>query len=207
MTLAAAVRQKPLVAAILAAGESRRMGSPKALLPYRGKTFIEHLLEIARHPRISARRIVLGAHVEEIRARLPDETASIVVNPDWRQGQLSSIQAAIRTIPAEETAGLILCPVDHPLISQELIVRLIDAFDAGKKSVVLPLYHGRRGHPVIFAASLYSELLAASPAIGAREVVWAHASELQEVPTEVKGVVLNINDPETLQHAMENRED
>jgi CTP:molybdopterin cytidylyltransferase MocA len=203
MTPAAAVRQRPLVAAILAAGESRRMGTPKALLPYRGKTFIEHLLEITRHPRIAARRIVLGAHLDEIRAKLPGEAASIVVNPDWRQGQLSSIQAAIRTIPAEETAGLILCPVDHPLVSAKLIARLIDAFDAGESSVVLPAYRGQRGHPLIFHASLYPELLAASPAIGAREVVWAHPAELREVATEEEGVVLNIDDPETLRRALE----
>lgn len=206
MTLAAAVRQRPLVAVILAAGESRRMGTPKALLPYRGKTFIEHLLEITRHPRIAAGRIVLGAHRDEIRAKLPREAASIVVNPDWRQGQLSSILAAIQTIPADETAGLILCPVDHPLFSPKLIAQLIDAFYSTGQLIVLPVYHGRRGHPVIFAASLYPELLAASPAIGAREVVWAHAAQLHEVPTEEEGVVLNINDPETLRRALENSE-
>jgi molybdenum cofactor cytidylyltransferase len=206
MTIDAAVRQRPLVAVILAAGESRRMGTPKAMLPYRGKTFIEHLLEITRHTRITARRIVLGAHLDQISAKLPGEAASIVVNPDWRQGQLSSIQAAIHSIAADESAGIILCPVDHPLFSPKLIAQLIDAFDSTGQLVVLPVYHGRRGHPVIFAASLYPELLAASPAIGAREVVWAHAEQLHEVPTEEEGVVLNINDPETLRRALENRE-
>ena len=206
MTIAPAVRQRPLVAVILAAGESRRMGTPKALLPYRGKTFIEHLLEITSHPRIGARRIVLGAHLDQIRAKLSVEAASIVVNPDWRQGQLSSIQAAIRTIAPDETSGIILCPVDHPLFSLKLIARLIEAFDSTGRLIVLPVYHGRRGHPVVFAASLYAELLTASPAIGAREVVWAHAEQLQEVPTEEEGVVLNINDPETLRRALENRE-
>lgn len=205
MTMDAAVRQRPLVAVILAAGESRRMGTPKALLPYRETTFIEHLLEITRHSRIAATRIVLGAHLDQIRAKLPGE-ASIVANPDWRQGQLSSIQAAIRTIPTDETAGLVLCPVDHPLFSPILIAQLIDAFDSTGQLVVLPVYRGRRGHPVIFAASLYPELLVASPAIGAREVVWAHAAQLHEVPTEEEGVVLNINDPETLRRALENRE-
>jgi molybdenum cofactor cytidylyltransferase len=206
MTLDAAVRQRPLVAVILAAGESRRMGTPKALLPYRGKTFIEHLLEITRHTRIAARRIVLGAHLDQIRAKVPGEAASVVVNPDWRRGQLSSIQAAIRTVADDESAGIILCPVDHPLFSPKLIAQLIDAFDSTGHLVVLPVYHGRRGHPVIFAASLYPELLAASPAIGAREVVWAHTAELHEVPTEEEGVVLNINDPETLRRALEIRE-
>jgi CTP:molybdopterin cytidylyltransferase MocA len=206
MTLTTAVPQRPLIAAIVAAGESRRMGAPKALLPYRCKTFIEHLLEITSHPRIAAKRIVLGAHLDEIRAKLPNEATSIVVNPDWRQGQLSSIQAAVRTVRPGETAGLILCPVDHPLVSADLVARLIDAFDAGENSVVLPTYHGKRGHPLIFRANLYPELLAASPNVGAREVVWAHAAELLEVPTEEEGVVLNLNDPEILRRALKNSE-
>ena len=115
-----------LAAAILAAGESRRMGTPKALLPYRGKTFVEHLLEVARHPRVGATRVILGAHADEIRQKLRTDAASIVVNSDWRQGQLSSIQAAIRSLPEDRTEGLLLCPVDHPLISAALVARLIE---------------------------------------------------------------------------------
>jgi molybdenum cofactor cytidylyltransferase len=200
--LAAASRSRPLAAAILAAGESRRMGTPKALLPYRGTTFVEHLIEVTRHPRVGVTRVVLGAHVDEIRAKLRTEAASIVVNADWQQGQLSSIQAAIRSLPADETEGLILCPVDHPIVSAALVAQLIERFDASGKSVVLPTFHGKRGHPVIFRAALYDDLLAASPEVGARQVVWAHAADVLEVPAEEEGVILNLNDPATLERAL-----
>jgi len=192
-----------LAAAILAAGESRRMGTPKALLPYRGKTFVEHLLEVTRHPRVGVARVVLGAGADTIRekSRLAPET--IVVNPDWPKGQLSSIQAAIRSLPDGGTEGLLLCPVDHPLVSAALVARLIEEFDSSGKLIVLPTYRGRRGHPVIFRAALYPELLAAAPEVGARQVVWAHAADLLEVATEEEGVVLNLNDPETLKRATE----
>lgn len=192
-----------LAAVILAAGESRRMGRPKALLPYRGRTFVEHLLEVTQHPQVGLTRVVLGAGADEIRSTLRLDSAQVVVNPDWPKGQLSSLQAAIRTFPAGATEGLILCPVDHPLVSSALVARLIEAFDSKHKLVVLPTFKGRRGHPVIFRASLYSELLAASPELGARQVVWAHADAVEEVPTEDQGVVVNLNDPEALKRALE----
>lgn len=190
-----------LAAAILAAGESRRMGEPKALLPHRGATFLEHLLDVTRHPRIGITRVVLGAHATEIYAKVRLDPAMIVSNPDWPKGQLSSIHAAIRSLPAGATEGLLLCPVDHPLVSADLIAQLIVAFDASAKLIALPVYRGRRGHPVLFRSVLYEELLAASPDVGARQVVWAHADSLAEIPTEEEGAVLNLNDPETLRKA------
>jgi molybdenum cofactor cytidylyltransferase len=193
---------KPLAAAILAAGESRRMGRPKALVPFDGLTFVEHLLAASRHPRVSIVRVVLGANAESVRAELKLERETIVVNEAWQQGQLSSIQAAIRSLPPDATGGLLLCPVDHPLVTLRLVSQLIAEFDAGKNLIVLPTHLGRRGHPVIFHASLYDELLVASPDVGARQVVWAHAGEIAEIPTEEAGVILNLNDPETMRKAL-----
>ena len=190
-----------LAVAILAAGESRRMGQPKALLSYRGKTFAEHLVAATRHERVGLTRIVLGAQAGEIRSRLPLDATWILENPNWQQGQLSSIQAVIRSLPGE-TEGLILCPVDHPLISGFLVAQLIQEFDSTEKQIVLPTYKGKRGHPAIFRVSLYGELLAASPEVGAREVVWAHPKDVTEVETDEKAVVLNLNDPETLEKAL-----
>jgi molybdenum cofactor cytidylyltransferase len=198
-------RCKPLAAVILSGGESRRMGAPKALIPYRGKTFVEHLIEVTRHARVGVTRIVVGAHAEEIRARLSAHAAEIVVNNEWNKGQLSSIQAGVRSLPNGATEGMILCPVDHPLVSAALVAQLIEEFEAGAKAIVLPTYQGRRGHPVIFRQRLYAELLAASAEIGARQVVWAHAGELGEVATDEEGVVLNINDPAALERALGRR--
>jgi molybdenum cofactor cytidylyltransferase len=191
-----------LAAVILAAGESRRMGESKALLPYQGLTFVEHLLAATRHPRVGSTRVVLGAHAEAIRGKLKLDPAAVVVNPDWPRGQLSSLQAAIRSLPPQTTSGLILCPVDHPLVSLHLVASLIAAFESSGKSIVLPTFEGRRGHPVIFRSTLYDELLAASPEVGARQIVWAHADDIKEMPTEEEGVILNLNDPETMRKAL-----
>lgn len=201
-----------LAAAILSAGESSRMGRPKALLPYRGRTFLEHLIEVTRHPRVGVTRIVLGAGAEAIRRHLlagggagATAAENILVNADWPKGQLSSIQCAVRSLPPGVTEGLMLCPVDHALISEAVIDRLIVEFDAKRAAVVLPTFEGRRGHPVIFRASLYEELLEASPEVGARQVVWAHAEDVAEVAVKEEGVVLNLNDPAAVERAMRDK--
>lgn len=191
-----------LAAVILAAGESSRMGSPKALLPYQGRPFLEHMREVTRHPKVGFTRVVLGANAEEIRSKLRLDAGTVVVNPNWRQGQLSSLHAALRSLPASATDGILLCLVDHPLISAALVNELIEKFYTAGKPIVLPTYMGRRGHPVIFSSSLYPELLAAPLGQGARTVVRAHAAEVVEVPTEEEGVVLNLNDPDALGRAL-----
>jgi molybdenum cofactor cytidylyltransferase len=195
-------RQKPLAVAILAAGESRRMGSPKALLPFRGKTFVEHLLEVTRHPRVGFTRVVLGAGAEAIRSQLQLDAVTMVMNPAWPMGQLSSIHAAIRSLPECGSGGIVLCPVDNPIVSAALVAQLIEKFDSSASQIVLPVFRGRRGHPAIFRASLYQEMLDASLDVGARQVVWAHAAELVEVETEEKGVISNLNDAEALRDVL-----
>jgi molybdenum cofactor cytidylyltransferase len=148
---------------------------------------------------------VLGAGADVIRDTLRLDKASVVINDDWEKGQLSSIQAAVRSLAAAGTEGMILCPVDHPLVSASLVARLIEEFDSSGKLVALPTYKGRRGHPLIFRASLYDELLQASPTVGARQVVWAHQEEVLEVATEEEGIILNLNDPEILRKALEGK--
>src|SRR5258706_958513 len=88
-----------LAAVILSGGSSSRMGSPKALLPYQGRPFLEHLLEVTSHREIGARRVVLGAHAEPIAKAVNLKADEIVINHEWEKGQLSSIQAALRSLP------------------------------------------------------------------------------------------------------------
>lgn len=187
-----------LAAVILSGGASRRMGSPKALLPYQGRPFLEHLLDVAKHSSIGVRRVVLGPDADVISAQVSLAPDEIVINPEWERGQLSSIQAAIRSLPPG-TAGLLLCPVDHPLVSASLVGDLIESFEKSHAAIALPLFEGRRGHPVIFSSRLYEELLNAPEDKGARAVVWAHANEICEVSTTEEGCVLNLNDPEAFQ--------
>jgi molybdenum cofactor cytidylyltransferase len=186
-----------LAAVILSGGQSSRMGSPKALLRFQGKTFLEHLVAVTRHAQISVRRIVLGPDAGAITEALALPSGDIVINPDWQLGQLSSIHAAVRSLPPG-TDGMLLCLVDHPLVSAELVGQLVEAFYATRKGIVLPVCGGRRGHPVIFSANVYDELLAAPLDQGARAVVWAHTHDLAEVPTADEGCLWNVNDPATL---------
>jgi molybdenum cofactor cytidylyltransferase len=201
-----------LAAVILAAGESRRMGTPKALLPFPAgtivtegiKTFLEHLTNIANHSRIGPRRVVLGAHAGDVLNRVKLNADDVVVNAEWASGQLSSIQAAIRSLPPGGTDGVMVFLVDQPLISSGLVGALVEQFYSSKRRIVIPTYNSKRGHPAIFASSLYDELLAAPADQGARAVVWAHANEVLEIPTDEEGAVLNLNDPEALKKAFPN---
>lgn len=189
-----------LAAVILSGGASSRMGSPKALLPFQGRPFLDHLLEVTRHPKIGVRRVVLGAQAESIAKAVALEPGETIINTDWQEGQLSSIHAALRTLP-EGTDGILLFLIDHPLISAKLVDGLIAQFYATRAPVVLPVYEGRRGHPVIFSAALYEELEKAPREVGARSVVWTHDKEVCEYPTEEEGCVLNLNDPEMYERA------
>ncbi len=193
-----------IAALILAAGESRRMGSPKATLPFPtgeatpGKvTFLDHLVSVVQRPRVGLVRVVLGANADKILRRVQVRRDWIVVNKEWAKGQLSSIQTGIRSLP-NGTEGILVCPVDTPLISATLVSLLVQRFYESGKSIVLPTYREKRGHPVIFASRLYDELLSAPEDKGARAVVWNHSADVLEVPTEEEGVLLNLNEPDAL---------
>jgi molybdenum cofactor cytidylyltransferase len=178
---------------ILAAGASSRMGEDKALLEWHGRSFLEHLMAALRAAGAEPLRVVLGANAEEVQRRVKFGAGEAVVNPEWERGMLSSLVTALGSLPGEVDAA-VLCLVDHPCVSSRLIRMLIEKHRETGKLIVQPTYRGRRGHPVLFAASLFDELRVAPPEVGARHVVYQHAAELLEIPTEEEGILLNIND-------------
>jgi molybdenum cofactor cytidylyltransferase len=170
------------------------MGFPKALLPYQGSTFLERLAGLLA-PRVSPLVVVLGHDADRISGavKLPAGTR-VLVNCDYRLGQLSSLQTAIRTLGGTEVAGLLLAPVDHPCVAEETIVALLRVFAAEEPAVAAPTHAGRRGHPVVFSSRLFDELLAAPLDQGARAVVHRHL--VREVPVDDAGILADIDDPE-----------
>src|SRR3984893_3348493 len=106
-----------LAAVILSGGASRRMGTPKALLPYRGGTFLEHLIKVTDHPRIVWRRVVLGADAQGVAEGAELPAAEVDINQNWEEGQVNSLLVGVRSWPAG-TDGILLCLIDHPLISR-----------------------------------------------------------------------------------------
>ncbi|HSF56939.1 MAG TPA: nucleotidyltransferase family protein [Candidatus Binatia bacterium] len=189
-----------IVAVILSAGESSRMGRPKALLPIDGVRFIEKIVTSLRLTRVGRIMVVLGHNAEQMRQQINDQQVDLVINPDYKQGQLSSLAAAIRSIEAgndtEPVDGILVHLVDHPYISADLVNLMIDHFYETRKLIVVPRYQDRRGHPVLFSKALFGELLAAPLDQGAKAVVRAHRDDTLEIETNDEGAIIDIDTPE-----------
>ena len=189
-----------IAAVVLSAGESSRMGSPKALLPISGVPFIEEIVRALKGTKIDRIIVVLGHHAEKIQKRIAHLPVTFVVNRDYAKGQLSSLIVAIRSLAAEKTTekidGVLVHLVDHPFISPALVDHMIDRFYETKKLIVIPRCGGRRGHPVIFSSRLFPELLSAPLEKGAKVIVHAHRDETLEIETDFAGVTIDIDTPE-----------
>jgi molybdenum cofactor cytidylyltransferase len=189
-----------IVAVILSAGESSRMGRPKALLPIDGVRFIDKIVTSLRLARIGKIMVVLGHNAEEMRQKISDLQVDLVINPDYKQGQLTSLRAAICSIEARNDAdrvdGILVHLVDHPYINADLVNLMIERFYETKKLIVVPRYQSRRGHPVIFSRALFGELLAAPLDRGAKAVVHAHREDTLEIDTNDEGAIIDIDTPE-----------
>jgi molybdenum cofactor cytidylyltransferase len=184
-----------IFAVILAAGESSRMGMPKALLQIHGKTFLEYLLESIKKAGLENISVIVGHDAEMVMTKFLNLNVDFIINKDYKKGQLSSIQAAIKSVP-KNTDAVLICPIDRPLFSSGLINKLFSDFVRTGSPVVVPVYDAKRGHPMIFSSSVFMELMRAPIDVGARAVVWAHHSEVVEVPTNEEGILINIDTPE-----------
>jgi molybdenum cofactor cytidylyltransferase len=198
-----------IVAVVLSAGESSRMGRPKALLPVDGVRFIEKIVTALKSTRVAKIIAVLGHDADEMRRQIGDLPVTMVVNPNYKQGQLSSLVAAINSIQSSKDSasvdGILVHLVDHPYINPDLVNLMIDRFHETKKLIVVPRYQGRRGHPVIFSSALFAELLAAPLDQGAKTVVHAHRDDTLEIDTEDEGVTIDIDTPEEYRKHVEGK--
>jgi molybdenum cofactor cytidylyltransferase len=186
-----------IIAVVLSAGESSRMGRPKALLPIEGQKFIERIIRVIGQSRVGRTIVVLGHHADQLRGQIEHLPVEVVINPDYRSGQLSSLQAAIRHVSDDDRCdGMLVHLVDHPFIDVALVDALIESFFETKKMIVVPRYKGKRGHPVIFSRQLFDDLLNAPLEQGAKAVVNAHRQETLEIEWQDEGITLDIDTPE-----------
>ncbi|HCV44409.1 MAG TPA: hypothetical protein DGH68_13050 [Bacteroidetes bacterium] len=180
-------------AVVLAAGASLRMGSPKAILRIGDETFVQHIVGQLHDAGVRDVVVVLGADADEIRSSLSWFGGTIVVNHGWKEGQLTSVVAGLNAFGNRKPDGVVICPVDRPLISHTLIDDLIKAFRESGKSIVIPVCQGRRGHPTVFSSRMFDSLRDAPVTVGARHVVRNHPNDVLEVSTGEESCILNID--------------
>jgi len=189
-----------IVAVVLSAGESSRMGRPKALLPIDGQTFIERIVAALKQTKVGKIIVILGHNARELQSKISHLPVEILINTDYKLGQLSSLQLAVRNLqPDLDCDGMLVHLVDHPYLAPALVEEMIRRFYETRKRIIVPKFHGKRGHPVIFSNALFDEILSAPMAEGAKAVVNAHRAETLEIETEEEGIAVDIDTPELYQ--------
>jgi len=186
---------------ILAAGRSTRMGRSKALLlAPDGLTFVARLIHTLSRGGVDAPLVVGRSDDDLLLSAVESAGARFVINADADDGgQLSSLLAGLHKADRPGVRGLMITPVDAPMVTPETVSRLIAVFEDTAGLIVRARYHGRNGHPVIFSRALFDELRHANPQSGAKAVLRAHQDAIIEVDVDDPGVVADIDTPEDYQ--------
>jgi len=179
-------------AVVLAAGESKRMGEAKLLLPFGEKTIIETVIDNVIQSKVEKILVVLGSDRETIEQKIKNYSLKIAFNPDFRSGMLSSVHAGFRALPENAQAALVVLG-DQPSISTSVIDELIDAYRRTRKRIVLPVYKSERGHPVLIDMKYRNEVENLSPDIGLRGTVYNHPEDILEVEVKSQSVLRDID--------------
>lgn len=179
-------------AIILAAGESRRMGKVKLLLPFGEKTIIETVIDSVIQSDIDEVLVVLGSNAENIAEKIRNYPLMTTVNPNFRDGMLSSIQWGFENVPESIEAVLVMLG-DQPLVTSSVINRIIQTYKQTKKGIILPVYHKRRGHPILIDFKYRDEVKQINPDTGLRELVHNHTQDILEVEVDDPGILKDID--------------
>ena len=179
---------------ILAAGDSSRMGFPKALLPMGEDLFITRIIRLIAKKGLPDPIVVLGRAAEQITKEVPASIREIYVNPDPDRGQLSSIQIAFSHVPESCDAAMIW-PVDQPNISEELLGKIISGFVTSEALIAYPKNGNRRGHPAVFHRSLFQEFMETPLSEGPKNILIRHQPDAIEIPASESGCIVDIDTP------------
>jgi molybdenum cofactor cytidylyltransferase len=171
-------------ALILAAGESSRLGHPKQLIQFHGKSLLHRIVDAAKKARCSPTVVVIGSDREEVECELKAESVVIVENKNWRRGIGTSICAGTRRLihnaPTLEAVVLLVC--DQPFVDTRTIARLITLREKTKRAIVASRYANTLGVPALFDRSCFQELLALDNATGAKTVILSNRERVAEFP-------------------------
>jgi molybdenum cofactor cytidylyltransferase len=179
---------------VLAAGDSTRMGYPKALLPLGTGTFLTRILATIREAGLPDSILILGGAAPIIQAKIRDWRADIWINPDPGRGQLSSIQIALSHLHSGFDAALIW-PVDQPAVSAGLVINLARLFITSGALIALPSYGGRRGHPAIVRSPLFQEFMEIPLEEGPKNIFVRHRQATAVFATDELAAVQDIDTP------------
>lgn len=186
-----------IAAIILAAGDSRRMGSPKALLPFRGSTFIDYisdnLVQAGCQPVIP----VLGKDAEQIIDNSKAAEFQYVVNSFPQKGMLYSIQTAIKTLP-DSVNGFLLALVDHPFVLQKTYKDILKTAQAKPERIIIPQFENNHGHPVFIGQHYFQEILRTPVVFSLRSVIEKHKPAVVYLQVNDEGVLKDIDNSEAL---------
>jgi molybdenum cofactor cytidylyltransferase len=174
------------------------MGSPKALLDFRGQPFVVRILEALEALEVKTRVVVVGPDAPRVRPALAAHDCLIVENPDVDAGPIASLRAALRALQPIQPRAALVWPVDLPHVRVATVERLLETHRRTGAPVVAPTFAERRGHPVLWGAATFEELLTSDAATrdGARAVLRAHATDLVTVAVDDPAVIDDLNTPE-----------
>lgn len=197
------IRVRAITGVVLAAGQSRRMGRSKALLPCPGaaESFVARAVRILGEAGLARVSVIVrrgDAPLLDAIARM-SPAPSIVENPSAEGGQLSSLIAGIDDAEASGADAIVVLPVDMPLVQAASIATLLDAVRRSRAPIARVVHAGRSGHPVVFHRDMFDRLRAADPTVGARAVLHEAAGDVLDVPVEDPGVLRDVDLPEEYQ--------
>jgi molybdenum cofactor cytidylyltransferase len=184
-----------ITAIILAAGESKRMGQPKMLLPWSKSTVLQSVIATIQAAGVNDVLVVTGGARNQVEA-LVGRSAQTIFNEKYAEGEmLSSIQVGL-TAKMREASAALICLGDQPQIQERSVRRVCDAFSRSKSNIVVPSYQMKRGHPWLVARALWDELLAMKPPQTPHDFLVAHAKKIEYVIVETSTVMEDLDTPE-----------
>jgi molybdenum cofactor cytidylyltransferase len=175
-------------AIILAAGESKRMGSPKMLLPFNDRPMIENVISNVSGSKADDIIVVLGAYFDEMKRHMQRLDLKYCYNDNYMTGMLSSVQCGFKNLPQDYKAALVF-QGDQPLISPAVVDKVIDEYIRSGKGIIVPVYNSRRGHPLLVDKKYKGEIEKLLPEEGLHSLLDKFGEDLLEVETGEPGIL------------------